>query len=92
MTWYEWDEAKREANLQKHGIDFAGVEAVFEGYTVTMEDERRGYGEQRLVTFGVLEGRLVAVVHTERHEVIRVISIRRATRSEEKSYLSTIAN
>ena len=89
---YEWDEAKREQNLQKHGIDFLGAEAVFEEYTLTVEDRRMGYGEQRLVTFGVLEGRLVAVVHTERRNVIRFISIRKATRREEKSYLSTLSD
>jgi uncharacterized protein len=92
MAWYAWDEAKREANLHKHGIDFAGVGALFEGYTVTMEDKRLGYGEQRFITFGALEGRLVAVVHTERAEAIRIISIRRATRREQKSYLSTVAD
>ena len=61
---FEWDEGKREANLRKHGIDFVGVEAVFDGLTVTMEDDRWDYGEQRFVTFDVLEGRVVAVVHT----------------------------
>jgi uncharacterized DUF497 family protein len=88
---FEWDEEKRAANLRKHGIDFVGVETVFDGYTVTMEDDRWSYGEQRLVTFGVLEDRVVAVVHTESARVIRVISIRKATRSEEKGYLSALA-
>lgn len=88
----EWDEAKRTANLQKHGIDFAGAEAVFAGDTVTIEDERRNYGEQRFVTFGVLEGRIVAVVHTERANVIRIISIRKATHGETKSFLSSLSN
>jgi len=57
-----------------------------------MEDDRWGYGEQRFVTFGLLEGRVVAVVHTESADVIRVISIRKATRREEESYLSTLAD
>jgi uncharacterized protein len=92
MTWYAWDEAKRAANLQKHGIDFVGAEAVFEGFTITIEDTRLDYGEQRFVTFGVLEGRLVAVVHTERANVIRFISIRRMRRNEEKIYLSALSN
>ena len=92
MTRYAWDEAKREANLQKHGIDFVGAEAVFEEFTVTIEDQRLDYGEQRFVTFGVLEGRLVAVVHTERANVIRFISIRRMSRREEKIYLAALAN
>jgi uncharacterized DUF497 family protein len=63
-----------------------------EGYTVTVEDERFAYGEQRFVTFGVLEGRVVAVVHTKSADVIRIISIRKATRSEEASYFSTLSN
>jgi uncharacterized DUF497 family protein len=47
-----WDEAKRKANLRKHGFDFADAEAVFVGRTVTFEDDRRAYGEQRFVTLG----------------------------------------
>src|SRR5829696_551257 len=62
---FEWDEAKREANLRKHGIDFVGIEALFEGHTFTYEDERFGYGEQRFLTLGLHEGRIVMVAHTE---------------------------
>lgn len=89
---FEWDEAKREANLQKHGIDFIGVDSLFEGHTITIEDDRFAYGEQRFVTFGILEGRTVAVAHTESADVIRIISVRKATRSEEASYFSTLSN
>jgi uncharacterized DUF497 family protein len=88
----EWDETKRSANLRKHGIDFRGAEAIFAGETVTIEDERQAYGEQRFVTFGFLEERIVAVVHTERVNNIRIISIRKATRSEEKNFLSTLSH
>lgn len=87
----EWDEAKREENLRKHGIDFVGVEALFEGVTATIEDDRLDYGEQRFVTFGVMDGRVVAVVHTEQSDTIRIISIRKATKREEQSYYSTIS-
>jgi uncharacterized protein len=92
MTWYAWDEAKRVANLQKHGIDFRDARAIFEGHTVTIEDDRQGYGEQRFVTFGLLEGTLVAVVHTDRDDVIRIISIRKAARNEEKIYFAALGN
>jgi hypothetical protein len=61
-----WDEAKRVENLRKHRIDFVGVEDLFAGYTVTIEDDRFLYDEQRFVTFGILEGKVLAVVHTER--------------------------
>jgi uncharacterized protein len=88
----EWDEAKRAANLKKHGIDFMGAEVTFAGDTLTIEDRRLDYGERRFITFGVLEGRIVAMVHTEKANIIRLISIRKATHSETKSFLSTLSN
>jgi uncharacterized DUF497 family protein len=42
-----WDEAKRNENVRKHGLDFMDAEVLFEGYTVTLEDGRFDYGEQR---------------------------------------------
>lgn len=89
---FDWDEAKRETNLRKHGIDFLDAETVFAGLTVTIEDDRMAYGERRFVTFGALESQVVAVVHTESEDVIRIISIRKATRSEEKGYFSSLPN
>jgi uncharacterized DUF497 family protein len=62
----------------------------FEGETVTILDDRFDYGEQRLVTFGMLEGRVIAVAHTESDDMIRVISVRKATKNEEKSYCKKI--
>ena len=61
---FEWDEQKRLINLQRHGFDFIGVETVFEGDKFTILDNRFDYGETRFVTFGFLQGRVVAVVHT----------------------------
>ena len=88
----EWDENKRLINLQKHKIDFIGGEEIFDGYTVTFEDDNAGYDEQRFVTFGKFQNRVVAVVHTERNENIRIISIRKATKHEERYYYATITN
>ena len=79
---FEWDEAKRLSNLDKHGIDFLDIEEVFDGDIVTVEDDRYGYGEQRFVTLGFLQGRIVAVTYTDRGDVVRLISIRRATKYE----------
>lgn len=92
MIEFEWDEAKRLANLRKHGIDFIEVPAVFDGDTVTVEDDRYSYGEQRLVTFGLLQGRVVAVVHTEREECTRIISARKATNYEQRTYFEQLSN
>ncbi len=87
---FEWDDTKRKINIRKHGIDFINVPLVFDSYTLTIEDDRYNYGEERSITFGILEGRVVVIVHTENDDLIRIISIRRATKYEEKAYFSQI--
>jgi hypothetical protein len=89
---FEWDEAKRQSNIQKHGIDFIGIERVFAGTTVTILDDRFDYSESRFITLGLLSGRVVVIAHTETPEVIRIISVRKATRNEEASYFKEIAD
>ncbi|MFB2918305.1 MULTISPECIES: BrnT family toxin [Aerosakkonema] len=87
---FEWDEAKRLANLRKHGVDFVDVPAVFDGDIVTVEDDRFNYGEQRFITLGLLQGQVVAIVHTERDDITRIISARKATRYEQRTYFEQI--
>ena len=87
---FAWDEAKRLANLKKHGIDFADAEKIFSGLTFTAEDDREAYGEPRFLTLGLLEDQVVSVAHTERGEEIRIISIRKATKHEARFYFSQI--
>lgn len=89
---FEWDEEKRLANLRKHGIDFLDIAIVFDGDTLTVKDDRYDYGEQRFITFGLLRGLVVAVVHTDRQDSIRIISARRATKYEQKVYFEEIFN
>lgn len=89
---YQWDEAKRLTNLRKHGIDFIDVPVMFDGDILTVEDDRYSYGEQRLVTFGLLLGRVIAVVHTESEDCIRIISARKATKYEQQTYFEQLSN
>jgi len=89
---FEWDEAKRIANLRKHGIDFLDIDIMFDGDTLIVEDDRCDYGEQRFVTFGLLRGLVVAVVHTDRQDSIRIISVRKATKYEQKVYFEEVFN
>ena len=89
---YQWDETKRLTNLRKHGIDFTDVPALFDGDILMVEDERLDYGEQRFVTFGLLKGRVIAVVHTERENHIRIISARKATKYEQQTYFKQLSN
>lgn len=81
-----WDEAKRRRNIKDHGLDFAGCETIWDNFTVTREDIRQAYGEKRLVTFGLLEGDPVVMVHTERRSGSHVISLRKAEKHEARYY------
>ena len=70
---FEWNEKKRKLNIKKHGIDFINAPAIFDSYTLTIEDNRFEYGEERFITFGILMGRVVVVAHTENGNSIRII-------------------
>jgi uncharacterized protein len=87
---FEWDEDKRLTNLRKHGVDFVDVPSIFDGDTIMVEDNRYNYGEQRFVTFGLLQYTIVAVVHTEYDSLIRIISARKATKYEQQIYFQQI--
>jgi len=87
---FEWDEAKRRVNLHKHGFDFADAQNVFAGDIVTIEDHREDYGEVRFITVGMLRTQVVIIVHTETEDAIRVISMRKATKNEERIYFQQI--
>lgn len=86
---YEWDERKAEANLAKHGIDFADASAALEDESgLTLLDD--GSGEERYISFGLdPNGRLLAVAYTWRNGIVRIISARKATRTETRFYAGT---
>jgi len=44
-----WDEPKRRSNIEDHGLDFEGADAIWDNFTITREDAREDYGEKRLV-------------------------------------------
>lgn len=89
---FEWDEQKRLINLQRHGFDFYGIEAVFDGDKYTILDNRYDYDEIRFVTFGFLQNRVVAVVHTDTNEITRIISVRKATKNEQIKFYKAITD
>ncbi|WP_020587030.1 BrnT family toxin [Desulfobacter curvatus] len=84
-----WDERKRQSNIVKHGLDFVQAHMVFAGATFTFEDTRMDYGEQRFVTIGLLDG-VVVIVHTESTDEIRMISMRKATKNEQRLYFKNL--
>lgn len=79
---YEWDKAKNRSNFAKHRT----AEQVFAGPCVTFEDSRFDYGEERLITLGLVDGRVVVIAHAPRGEATRIISMRKANRREQKIY------
>ena len=83
---FTWDESKRKINLIKHGMDFVDAKDVFSGATFTFEDDRLYYGEKRLITVGLLRDVAVVIAHAERKDEIRIISMRKATKYEQKIY------
>ena len=89
---FTWDEAKHKTNLVKHGLDFGDAEIVFSGATFTFEDDRFDYSEQRFITIGMLYSKVVVIAHTERNDVIRIISMRKATKHEQKIYFKGFTN
>jgi uncharacterized DUF497 family protein len=64
---------------------------VFSGPCVTLEDDRFAYGEERLVTLGLLAGRLVVIAHAPRDEGTRIISMRKGNRREQEIYQKRLA-
>ena len=84
---HTWDPHKRATNLKKHGLDFADAPLLLAGEsTVTFEDRRFDYGEQRFITLAMLRGKVVVIATTETEEEVRIISMRRAEANEEKIY------
>jgi uncharacterized DUF497 family protein len=90
MVRFDWDENKRIANLNRHGIDFAEVHEVFDFDRYLFPDERFDYGEIRYISIGLLLGEVVVITHTETDELIRIISARKAERHEQEIYFKSI--
>jgi uncharacterized DUF497 family protein len=82
----EWDPEKAAENLEKHGIDFADAAMVLsDEMALTIRDDHST--EERHETRGIdALGRILTVVYTWREDRVRLISARRASRSEQRRY------
>lgn len=82
-----WDEAKRLANLRKHGLDFADAAEVLESrFRMDVTEWRQGECRVLSVSYALGFLAVLTVVHTERDGLARVISFRRASREERETY------
>lgn len=86
-----WDENKRLRNIQRHGLEFEGCEAIFDGPVVSEEDARQAYGESRINVIGWLRGAVVCMTYTERNDDIHVISLRKATSHETNRFAQRVS-
>jgi uncharacterized DUF497 family protein len=78
-----FDKAKRQKTLSERGLDFADAIVVFAGVTLEVEDQRRDYGETRIICYGLLQDRMVVVGYTPRGAVRHVFSMRKANEREQ---------
>ena len=78
-----YDPVKRQKTIDERGLDFEDALFVFAGITVEMEDQRKDYGERRLICYGLLDGRLVVVGYTPRGLVRHIFSMRKANDREQ---------
>jgi uncharacterized DUF497 family protein len=84
---FEWDEAKAAANLAKHGVSFEEARQAFaDPFAIEFVDDREDYGEDRLILLGMVDNRLLVVVHTLRADKVRIISARDAEPHERRQY------
>jgi uncharacterized DUF497 family protein len=87
---FGWDPSKSDRNARERGLPFAVAMAQFDGPTIEFDDTRRDYGERRIIALGVVAGRVLVCVYTERgaaNDLVRwIISLRKANKGESHAY------
>jgi uncharacterized protein len=81
-----FDPVKRLRTLIERGLDFEDAPKMFAGPTLTLPDERQDYGETRYQTYGLLDGRLIMTVWTERGSSRHIISMRKCNDREKARF------
>lgn len=81
---FEWDEAKSDRNLAERGFGYDLAALIFDGLVIEWCDVREPWGEPRIVAVGAVEGMTLAVIYTDRGDVRRIISVRRARKKEDE--------
>ena len=84
---FEWDERKAAGNLKKHKVSFDEARTVFsDPFSITIDDPEHSADEFRFIDIGSSSyGTILVVSYTERNK-IRLISARKATKTERKTY------
>lgn len=82
----EYDTAKNTQNIAKHGVSFEQVAELDWSSVVSQPDTRKEYGEVRVLSYGMINGRLYTLIWTARNDNIRPISFRKANKKEGSKY------
>ena len=86
-----WDEAKRQSNLAKHGLDFSKVNAVLESrYRLDIASPRNGENRVQSYAYVMRQLCVLTVIHLERNGAVRIISFRDANEKESEVYYEWI--
>ncbi len=86
MVEITYDNDKRQRTWVDRGIDFADAVRVFAGEKLEYPDLRFDYGEERMITVGLLQKRMVIVVWTQRGSNRHIISMRKANEREQRKF------
>lgn len=89
--FFEWDDNKETDNLRKHGIRFGYAALIFDNEVATRIDDRRDYGETRMISVGMVDDDCLVVVHTQRGEAIRIISAWKGGNDEKEYYRQVLS-
>ena len=81
---YDWDEAKRQSNIAKHGVDFAAAEDFEWDEALVMTSHSAN--EPRLIAIAPINLRLHVLVFSIETRIVRIISLRKANKREAKLY------
>jgi uncharacterized DUF497 family protein len=82
----EFDPVKNASNIAGHGVSMIRAVEMFQGVTVLRVDDRKHYGEARIIAYGHIDGRLHVCVYTDRGEIRRIISSRKANARERAQF------
>ena len=80
----EWDENKRQSNLEKHGFDFLDARLVLQNNHLLKQTSCSS--EERWLAIGLLQEIEVTIIYTKRQDKIRIISMRRSRHEERRAY------
>ena len=87
---FEWDEDKRLANIQKHGVDFVDMPVLFKNPMIERVDDSEEYGEERVIALGTANAAVYRIVFALGKSRVRNISAMRASRNDQEIYYRSV--